>query len=533
MSKNNSNSDPKITDFFGSKLENKNNPNVNRGEYRPMNPNYKASNPVQQNSRQPPQKPPSNFTLRDFESFKDSSKTSAQVDLDDCWTYALPCHIPKVWRTVKPLLSDIRDKKVLETETFIELIRKIIQCHYSAPRKDLHLKNLHTLIDGLKSEDTVFFYDKLLPFMGKLALEVETLFREPLCILKQNYPGQVTLNKRQVACLVLQMFFCTLHTQNNTKLRADCNFTKLYKAGGPEKTKVEKLKCIYNYIRRIYRANVDDRLTYENLTYERLCLSVKIHGYVTIEFWLTSQMSMRKCNIKYKGTIEDEKKAIQVDFANRELGGGVLNTGCVQEEIRFTVSPELLVSMLIAENLSDSEALMMIGSEIYCKHTGYRDSFKFGEDHIEKIGKDGFNRKDSMVLAIDAVDFSKVMTKNVQFKKERMLRELNKAYIGFTGSKMEDGPKKVIATGKWGCGAFRGDTQLKMVLQWLAASQAGRDMIFYSFDDDRSLDNMEKVVKNFQEMKVGELFQKLLDYHTFLFEQKGNMLLFDFLLDVE
>jgi hypothetical protein len=33
----------------------------------------------------------------------------------------------------------------------------------------------------------------------------------------------------------------------------------------------------------------------------------------------------------------------QVDFANHVVGGGVLGQGLIQEEIRFTVCPELII----------------------------------------------------------------------------------------------------------------------------------------------------------------------------------------------
>jgi hypothetical protein len=43
-------------------------------------------------------------------------------------------------------------------------------------------------------------------------------------------------------------------------------------------------------------------------------------------------------------TIEDDAAAhLKADFANCCLGGGVLGTGCVQEEIMFVLYPELLV----------------------------------------------------------------------------------------------------------------------------------------------------------------------------------------------
>ena len=43
-----------------------------------------------------------------------------------------------------------------------------------------------------------------------------------------------------------------------------------------------------------------------------------------------------------------------------------------------------------------------------------------------------------------------------------------------------------VATGNWGCGAFKGDPQLKTMLQWMAVSASGRpEMKYYPFNDKR------------------------------------------------
>lgn len=47
--------------------------------------------------------------------------------------------------------------------------------------------------------------------------------------------------------------------------------------------------------------------------------------------------------------------------AFRFLGGGVLGLGCVQEEIRFVLSPELLISRLFTQRLDNTEALIITG----------------------------------------------------------------------------------------------------------------------------------------------------------------------------
>lgn len=48
------------------------------------------------------------------------------------------------------------------------------------------------------------------------------------------------------------------------------------------------------------------------------------------------------------------------------------------------------------------------------------------------------------------------MKKASELKQQNILRELNKAILGFT-LHMNENPNTVIATGKWGCGAFGGD----------------------------------------------------------------------------
>lgn len=58
----------------------------------------------------------------------------------------------------------------------------------------------------------------------------------------------------------------------------------------------------------------------------------------------------------------------QVDFANKYVGGGVLGSGCVQEEIRFLICPELIVCRLFVEVLDANEVLLVTGAEAYSNY---------------------------------------------------------------------------------------------------------------------------------------------------------------------
>ena len=76
-----------------------------------------------------------------------------------------------------------------------------------------------------------------------------------------------------------------------------------------------------------------------------------------------------------------------MDFANRFVGGGVTGHGLVQEEIRFLINPELIVSRLFTEALEYNECLIVTGrlshtcaglsaflsnesSSVFCGHMG-------------------------------------------------------------------------------------------------------------------------------------------------------------------
>lgn len=105
------------------------------------------------------------------------------------------------------------------------------------------------------------------------------------------------------------------------------------------------------------------------------------------------------------------------------LGGGVLNYGCVQEEIRFMICPELLCSRLFTEVLDDNECLLIMGCERFSKYTGYASTFTWTGDYLDLTPFDSFNRRKCSIVAIDAILFKH---KAAQYSDEMLLRELNK-----------------------------------------------------------------------------------------------------------
>ncbi|KAH9361598.1 hypothetical protein HPB48_001475 [Haemaphysalis longicornis] len=207
----------------------------------------------------------------------------------------------------------------------------------------------------------------------------------------------------------------------------------------------------------------------------------------------------------------------QVDFANKFIGGGVLGGGCVQEEIRFMICPEMIVSRLFTEALSPREVLVITGAEQYNVTSGY-------------AGKDSWHRRCTEVVAMDALCFVKPYE---QYRPPNIRRELNKAYCGFMCPEKPPAERSAIATGNWGCGAFRGDPQLKAIIQLMAASAAGRRLAYFTFGDKRLCKNLSAMYDFLKgrRLTVGDLYELLVKYSQHRLQQAGqsNTSLFEYL----
>jgi len=71
-------------------------------------------------------------------------------------------------------------------------------------------------------------------------------------------------------------------------------------------------------------------------------------------------------------------------------------------------------------------------------------------------------------------------SKRQQFEASSVDRELHKCNVAFG----KQGDSRHIASGKWGCGAFGGDPELKLLIQWMASSYHRRSITFHLPDPD-------------------------------------------------
>lgn len=358
---------------------------------------------------------------------------------------------------------------------------------------------LHKLFEeDLDEQEKLDFFENTLPKMIRLALQLPELVPGSIPLLKQDRNSSISLTQQQIACLLANAFLCTYPRRNTRKKKSEydkfpqINFNRLFQSDG--QCVVEKIKCICWYFRRVCNA-----MPIGVLTFQRRSIKEPPN-------WQKSSAEIGSINLHVTstGTIEkDGKGLLQVDFANKYLGGGVLGSGCVQEEIRFVICPELLISLLFTEVLKPNESLLMIGCQQFSEYQGYASSFTWKAPHEDLTPFDGSRRKRCHVIAIDAISFSST---SWQFKEELILREVNKANVGFSFDLLTRAP--AVASGNWGCGAFGGEPRLKALIQLIACAANKRSLVYYTFGDSELRDEIHEVYMFLKENKItiGECF---------------------------
>lgn len=281
--------------------------------------------------------------------------------------------------------------------------------------------------------------------------------------------------------------------------------------------KGHKIRCLLQYFLQVVPRAIDEEtaLITEVIDFTRVAVHVPgrlTHSHTPHEI-LAMLYPTTKEGVEYPllGTahcvsntlIEDLDEHLQIDFANEFAGGGVLNAGCVQEEIRFLLSPELFVSCLVFAKLESHEAFVVHGTERFCTYKGYGGTFNYTGAYQdgtprEPLRADCFRRK-SIVVGIDATDYSSTQVER-QYLRNHVWRDLVKAYAGFAYC-TKDTRCWSIGTGNWGCGVFRGDSELKFLIQWLAASLHHRSLTYVLFAREEALQNkvnlLLKVARSF------------------------------------
>ncbi|KAI3997539.1 hypothetical protein MKX01_029370 [Papaver californicum] len=411
-----------------------------------------------------------------------------------------------------------------------------------------------------------------------------------LRLLRPQESGIVYLSQELIGALLACSFFCLYPTfDRGAKHLPDINFDHLFASLHPsyKENQEHKIRCLVHYFERISSC-----IPIYCVSFERKVIPMESRSfcvsYPEADFWSKSTISLCHLEVLKSGLIEEQnREALEVDFANKYIGGGAIGRGCVQEEIRFMINPELIVGMLFLPCMDDNEAIEIVGAERFSIYTGYGFSFRFSGDYSDKKLIDCMGRCKTRIIAIDALHKPGMR----QYRVKYLLREINKAWCGFFDQiKYQNHQKALqedefcrdrlhwdnkvssnkpstcdglhgrddeaqmtensrdehsnqdsdvqddigIATGNWGCGAFGGDPEIKAIIQWLAASQALRPFISYYTFGEKPLQSLEQVSRWILShgWTVGELWNMLVEYSTQRVNGETRVGFFSWLLPV-
>ncbi|KAF8298718.1 putative poly(ADP-ribose) glycohydrolase [Trypanosoma cruzi] len=449
-----------------------------------------------------------------------------------------PAQLRGNWDVIVAILSADTSKNM---ENFRDLLKRLY--FYGSSRFISCLPCFGTLclvIDSIMTpSERVAFFHVTLPWMKRRVIDGPVVLPRDLHALSQGESRRLILTHEEAATLLTCGFFSLFpgrcsNSRSKSKssdTTASFNFADLFSLAPPGRieSQVAKIRCLLQYF--IYCSHHADAV--------ETCLEFYRVSFLSFPDLGKSLNPMQSVTMLEEGLIEDNYGSLQVDFANKYVGGGVLRTGCVQEEIRFMMCPELLLSCLFTEPLLDNEVLFMSGAGQYSVSVGYASGFRFicgHSPHFVKLGAATStpreiwvelvptslrNEKDctavmlrnSCVVAMDAINYCGCEEK--QYLASSIIRETRKAFAAFKGTpdsiltSVHSGP---VATGNWGCGAFSGDRELKTMIQWCAASEAKRPLIYSSINDSDLCYRFGLVYKKLQEEEwtVGDVFTALL-----------------------
>ncbi|OEL31608.1 Poly(ADP-ribose) glycohydrolase 1 [Dichanthelium oligosanthes] len=338
------------------------------------------------------------------------------------------------------------------------------------------------------------WFGEVVPNLARLLLRLPTLLEDHyskaddgasgLRIMASQDAGTVVLGQELVAALLTCALFCLFPTDARVEASLPTiNFDGLFAAliNNSRQSQEQKVRCLIHYFERVTDSTPTGFVSFERKVLPCRAISDGV-TYPDVDEWMQSRAPLCQFRVFSTGFIEDEEQeALEVDFANRYLGGGALSSGCVQEEIRFMINPELIVGMLFMASMEDNEAIEIVGAE------RYGSSFRFVGDYLDSKPSDLMGRRRTRIVAIDALD----CPTRLHYESSGLLRELNKAFCGFFyQSKLQQYAKLFqdsnnkdtsptissdeyigVSTGNWGCGAFGGNPEIKSMIQWIAASQ--------------------------------------------------------------
>ncbi|CAM1506460.1 Fc.00g061010.m01.CDS01 [Cosmosporella sp. VM-42] len=413
-----------------------------------------------------------------------------------------------------PLLSHLLQQPVIAPLQLIDLLQTI-SANASDDSGSSYADDYGSLKQFLSDEHIARqdLFSKTWPNIRDIALDLPIYFPTGnLDLLKPGCP--LRLSRGQVACLVIHQLLCSPTPQRQDEGYQD--FSIWYASEQRHPTAVQMyLTALFTYFAGLPDASAlredhhDARKDGKYITYTlhrkdgKVCLEEIKLGRVQVEY-LDNHTTE-----SHLPEVQGPKGAVVVS-ANKVIGFGQSAT---QEEIFVGIAPEACPAVLVAPHLTDETALTVSDARAMLTVTGQRRDIHWEVRPAPPIDR-GFESwstdwRGGNLIFMDALemDMAEASEGLPDLRQENIDREINKAFTGFSSQDYNQ-----VWTGLWGCGAFCGDTGVKLALLWIAASAASVQLNIMLGPEQHDIGRaFERVVKQYSDGSAAGLRSILLE----------------------
>ncbi|PGH23767.1 hypothetical protein AJ80_02197 [Polytolypa hystricis UAMH7299] len=383
------------------------------------------------------------------------------------------------WRIIETMLAN----KVTIWIDLLELMDTIV-----VTLRGSSLSDYQFLRDFLQTEwasKEADFFENVWPTLVRVALEMPRLFPQSTLPLLSEMTHGMELSRRQVACLVIHQFLCSLSKQP-WPTDSSPDFSIWYTSDAKQPKAARAYLCaLFTYFERLAYLNI---AWGDHVPEWPLSFSLRTSGeskYLPFDPPLVREpLCPLVVDYQHLSTTAPAFLGLPdgacVVSANKNVGFGETAT---QEEMQVGATPECCAIVLFVPTLQDDQILIVRGAEAMISMKGHGREACLDEvllpDYNLAFRPISSKWQTRTMLFMDALelDLLDLDDQVVDFLPGNVDREVAKAYTAFS-SHTNSNPYSEIVTGLWGCGAFGGDREVKSVIQWCAASMAHTSLRF-------------------------------------------------------
>lgn len=346
-------------------------------------------------------------------------------------------------RFLKTYLSDVT--RCRSTSELMATMKR----HGVATTKDP--ADLDALNSALKAKNNSVrvlseFWTAILPDVATRAGQLHTLFPEGgVPVVDGVETREFACSRRQCAALICGMFLGVFSAGRSTGgkgSRSPPNSFIRMLTGRPDRCRA-RIQMILAYFAALSDGSEQTARLMQGAIYIR---RESVDARKTLQMLAACTEPVQPIAILPRESISTVMGCLQADFANKNIGGGSLGGGCVQEEILFAEAPEHILAMLICPQMQPNEAIAITGAGDWSRSSGYSSSLKFRGENTDSqgatLGELGFGDDVNpatiarATVAIDAIHYNTSLPHSdliaTQLERGMLERELVKAYAGFS-----------------------------------------------------------------------------------------------------